>query len=282
MHTAVMSVHEFHETMGLKVGDPRKPDVTVDQELRMALITEEVAELRLALEGLDKHGKKLSEEEKTIAVADALGDICYVVAGAAVTWGIDLGGCFDEIHRSNMTKTPGNKRADGKILKGENYDPPNLKRVLDDAAEETKANGTGEDSWWPLAPSVATISNPTLETMREINRGASLVECSCPHQDLTEPDHDNACPGKNHLPGELASKLLARESSENAYGGYFTRDCFVFDCPCGRQHTVSTRLGSRGGWADEGECGCICGRHFNFEFQMRKGKEPLAVCTKES
>jgi predicted HAD superfamily Cof-like phosphohydrolase len=263
MHTAVMSVMEFHETMGLKIGDPRKPDVSVDQELRMALITEEVAELRLALEGRDKHGKVLTEEEKTIAVADALGDICYVVAGAAVTWGIDLGGCFDEIHRSNMTKTPGNKRVDGKILKGDNYDPPNLKSVLDSAAQETEALGTGEDSWWPLAPSVAAMAESTLGAMKEINR--DFLEEILTDGEKQDPDF-----------------RVSHEPSENAYGGYFTRDLFVFGCPCGRQHTVATRQGSRGGWSGEGECGCLCGRHFTFEFRMRKGKEPLAVCTKEA
>jgi NTP pyrophosphatase (non-canonical NTP hydrolase) len=170
--------------MGITIGDPRKPDVSVDQELRMALITEEVAELRLALEGRDKHGKTLSDREKIIAVADALADISYVVAGAAVTWGIDLGCCFDEVHRSNMTKTPGNKRVDGKLLKGQNYEPPNLGCVLDEVAKEIEANGTGEDSWWPLAPSVSTVSASTKQAMKGINRGANFVECEA--QDFSE------------------------------------------------------------------------------------------------
>lgn len=278
MHSAVFSVHEFHKAMGQSIGDPRNPDISIDQAFRMRLITEEVGELALALEARNKKGEILTPEQQIIEVADALGDISYVIAGSAVAWGIDLGGVFEEIHRSNMTKDPGKKRGE-KAIKGANYSPPDIAGVLKEAAEETEAHGTGEDSWWPLAPSVATVSVATKQAMSEINKGANFVDCECPHGDMSEPDHDSTCPG--HLPGELASKLLAREPSANAYGGYFTHGSFIFECPCSRLHTVPTQLGSRGGWAGAGECECICGRHFTFEFQMAKGKDPIAVCTKE-
>eukprot|EP01052_Picozoa_sp_SAG31_P039556 SAG31_NODE_5510_length_2491_cov_1.052676_3_plen_134_part_00 len=63
--------------------------------LRLALLEEEVAELRAAVESDD-----------LVEVADALADIQYVLAGAVHEFG--MGGTFkalfDEVHRSNMTK----------------------------------------------------------------------------------------------------------------------------------------------------------------------------------
>lgn len=149
MYYAVNDILEFHQAMNRPIGDPRSPDVTVHQELRVKLIEEEFEELKLALSGKDKLGNALTHEQQIIAVADALGDLAVVVTGAAVTWGIDLGSVFAEIHRSNMTKTPGNLREDGKLLKGPRFQPPDLKKVLDQTRKELMRDGVGDDSWWP-------------------------------------------------------------------------------------------------------------------------------------
>lgn len=110
-------VAEFH----------RKFDVTSDFSsdsnatwLRHKLIKEEVTELAEAIAADDK-----------VAAADALGDISYLVYGAADLWDIDLDRVFREVHRSNMTKTGGGKRADGKILKGPDYSSPDLSFVME-------------------------------------------------------------------------------------------------------------------------------------------------------
>lgn len=151
MQDAMDAVTAFHQKMGLHVGDPRKSDIIVDGDLRIDLISEEYSELLCALGGYkavpnpeykgdatpNEPEQELvnfdSPEEQRIAVADALGDLAYVVAGAAVTWGIPLGEVFQEIHRSNMTKSRANVRADGKILKGPEYDPPDLKKAWQEA-----------------------------------------------------------------------------------------------------------------------------------------------------
>jgi predicted HAD superfamily Cof-like phosphohydrolase len=87
--------------------------------LRINLIEEELQEL---CDGINK-GSMLE-------VADALTDILYVVYGAGHAFGIDLDDCFKEVHRSNMTKlgVDGKPvyREDGKILKGEGYEEPDL------------------------------------------------------------------------------------------------------------------------------------------------------------
>ena len=96
-------------------------------ELRVDLIEEEVGELNEAI--FDASGD-------LVEVADALADILYVVYGAGHAFGIDLDKCFDEVHRSNMSKLGEDGkpiyREDGKVLKGESFSEPNLKEVLYD------------------------------------------------------------------------------------------------------------------------------------------------------
>lgn len=138
-------VKEFHETFGHPVGD--KPEVPSDdrQELRVALIFEEAIELAEAMgfnaqlvknevNNMLYYDGPVESHTDLVAVADALGDLDYVVNGAALEFGIDLPAVTAEVHRSNMTKLgPDGKpiyRADGKILKGEGYEPPNLEKVL--------------------------------------------------------------------------------------------------------------------------------------------------------
>jgi predicted HAD superfamily Cof-like phosphohydrolase len=91
--------------------------------LRLDLIEEEVQELR---DGLGR--------SSLLEVADALTDILYVVYGAGHAFGIDLDDCFHEVHRSNMTKLGEDGRPmyreDGKVMKGPNYEEPDLDQFI--------------------------------------------------------------------------------------------------------------------------------------------------------
>jgi predicted HAD superfamily Cof-like phosphohydrolase len=115
-------VREFMETFGQEVLIiPQLPDKKV-RELRKYLIAEELDELAVAI-----------EDEDLTEIADALTDLLYVVYGAGHAFGIDLNKCFDEVHRSNMSKLEDGKvilRDDGKVLKGKDYFGPNLDKVL--------------------------------------------------------------------------------------------------------------------------------------------------------
>ena len=92
-------------------------------ELRFELIAEEVQELSTAIDNDD-----------IVEIADALTDILYVVYGAGHAYGIDLDDCFNEVHRSNMSKLGENGkpiyREDGKVLKGPGYSPPDLESII--------------------------------------------------------------------------------------------------------------------------------------------------------
>lgn len=69
-------------------------------------------------------------------IADALGDMLYILAGTALEHGMQdyMERVFLEIHRSNMSKMDENgkpiRREDGKILKGPQYSKPNLKKII--------------------------------------------------------------------------------------------------------------------------------------------------------
>jgi predicted HAD superfamily Cof-like phosphohydrolase len=108
-------LREFHEYVGASIRST--PTVAVDGALlRCDFIDEEAAELRAAVERGD-----------VIGAADALGDLAYVVYGAALHFGMDLDAVVAEVHRSNMTKTPA---GNGKAVKGPEYRSPDLRGVI--------------------------------------------------------------------------------------------------------------------------------------------------------
>lgn len=91
-------------------------------ELYVNLIREEFEEL---LEG--------HENKDIIEVADACGDLIWVILGLANSLGIPMRSVWQEVASSNMSKTVEGKvikREDGKILKPDTYFPPNIQRAL--------------------------------------------------------------------------------------------------------------------------------------------------------
>ena len=126
-------VRDFHERFGALVSD--RPTWCGDDvhRLRVALIEEELAEFRNA-----------GEAQSLVEIADALADLLYVVYGAGVTYGIDLDPVFREIHRANMSKGDPEvvRRPDGKILKGANYVPPDVRAVVEAQARQAAAVAT--------------------------------------------------------------------------------------------------------------------------------------------
>jgi predicted HAD superfamily Cof-like phosphohydrolase len=67
-------------------------------------------------------------------IAHELADVVYVAYGTAVSYGIDLDAVIAEVHRANMIKLDAQgratRRADGKIMKGPSYRPPDVANVL--------------------------------------------------------------------------------------------------------------------------------------------------------
>lgn len=125
MNPYLQSVTEFHRAFSHPIGE--RPSLTDNDlvTLRTELLAEELEELGDALCDYDK-----------VATLDALCDLQVVLSGAIIALGFQHS--FDEAFRrvmqSNMSKLGEDGkpiyRADGKILKGPNYQPPNLNDLV--------------------------------------------------------------------------------------------------------------------------------------------------------
>ena len=150
--SALNDVGKFHKTFNLPILDsPVIPDKK-RCDLRINLIEEELKELKEAIANDD-----------LVEVADAFCDIQYVLSGAILEFGLGekFKGLFDEVQRSNMSKTCKTmeeaeatqehysqkdgtvseivsrgeeyivyRKADGKVLKSVNYSPADISTFL--------------------------------------------------------------------------------------------------------------------------------------------------------
>jgi len=136
MTDAQRMVAEFHETFDIAVETvPLVPDEAT-RSLRVRLIQEEFDELQEALGQRD-----------AAAVAKELAYLLYVVYGTAVSCGIDMEPVFREVHRSNMSKIGGHKRADGKWVKPPTYSPARIEPILIAQGESLEAEGEPSRLW---------------------------------------------------------------------------------------------------------------------------------------
>lgn len=123
------AVEEFTRVMDQEIPPtPQIPHLKI-RALRADLITEEVIELFKAFERASGASKG-SQDEKVAAlvdVADAICDVMYVVAGTASAFGLPGSEIFKIVHETNMAKTTGPVREDGKRLKPEGWQPPQPK-----------------------------------------------------------------------------------------------------------------------------------------------------------
>lgn len=108
-------VQEFHEKYGcLTKYKPTMPDAEV-LLLRARLIVEEAAEFMSA-----------ASNENMVEMCDALADLLYVTYGTAVVMGVDMEPISAEVQRSNMTKDGGGQDSGGKIMKGPDFEEPDV------------------------------------------------------------------------------------------------------------------------------------------------------------
>lgn len=126
MAEATEHVRAFHDAFG--IANAKGPIGAIgdrDALLRYKLIREENEEyLEAALRG------------DLVEVADALGDILYILCGTLLKHGLEhrIDEVFREIQRSNMSKLGADGkpiyREDGKVMKGPNYFRPDIAAML--------------------------------------------------------------------------------------------------------------------------------------------------------
>ena len=121
------SVKKFHEVYKLNYSENPTTEIGLDTiKLRFNLMDEE-----------NKEYFEAAKNNDLIEVADALGDMLYILCGTIIEHGMQhkIEEVFNEIQKSNMSKlgADGNPiyREDGKVLKGPTYFKPDIKTILD-------------------------------------------------------------------------------------------------------------------------------------------------------
>lgn len=127
MKNKLQAVEQFHRAFGLGVQDSPKADLgPAKNALRFNLMDEE-----------NKEYLEAAERGDLVEVADALGDMLYILCGTILEHGMQdkIEAVFNEIQRSNMSKLGKDGkpiyREDGKVLKGPNYFKPDIETVLE-------------------------------------------------------------------------------------------------------------------------------------------------------
>ena len=124
-------VLECHQAMEMAINDKFSIPLL---ELRQRLLNEEMSELNTEIDNLINELKTSGE---TTAASRAkmlkeLADLQYVLSGMVISLGLPMHEAFARVHQSNMSKLVNGKplkRADGKFLKGPNYQPPYLQDI---------------------------------------------------------------------------------------------------------------------------------------------------------
>ncbi len=126
MKNKIAAVELFHNSFGLGVAKEMKADLGERKNLlRFNLMDEE-----------NKEYLEAASNNDMVEVADALGDMLYILCGTILEHGMQykIEEVFNEIQRSNMSKLGEDGkpiyREDGKVLKGPNYFKPNIEAIL--------------------------------------------------------------------------------------------------------------------------------------------------------
>ena len=136
-------VESFHSKFDIVVR-PTPTDLDEQtKQLRVRLIQEEFDELKEAI-----------ATGNLAAVAKEMADLLYVTYGTAVSYGIDMEPVFQEVHRSNMSKIGGYKRADGKWVKPPTYSPADIDSII-----EAQRGGMPVEAILALSPSPTSQTN---------------------------------------------------------------------------------------------------------------------------
>ncbi len=132
--TNAQKIVEFHDAVGAPVPpEPVVPSLEILQ-LRQKLLQEEFAEAAeewKKLTAVLQSGNYAQPVDVTDWVHE-LADLLYVTYGAILACGVDPDPVFAEVHRANLSKAGGPRRADGKILKPPGWQPADVRRVIEE------------------------------------------------------------------------------------------------------------------------------------------------------
>ncbi|BAO56564.1 pyrophosphohydrolase domain-containing protein [Nonlabens marinus] len=126
MKNSIDAVQKFHKAFKLNIQEEPTVQISLERKLlRYELMREENEEYLEA-----------AKNDDLIEVADALGDMLYILCGTIIEHGMQevITDVFEEIQRSNMSKLGADGepiyREDGKVLKGPDYFKPDFGKIL--------------------------------------------------------------------------------------------------------------------------------------------------------
>lgn len=127
MESKIKAVELFHNCFGLGVSHEPTANLGLEKnQLRFNLMDEE-----------NKEYLEAATNGDLVEVADALGDMLYILCGTILEHGMQykIEEVFEEIQKSNMSKLGADGRPiyreDGKVMKGPNYFKPNIQSIMD-------------------------------------------------------------------------------------------------------------------------------------------------------
>lgn len=126
-------IREFHAAIGSPLpAAPRLRDAD-HLAMRHKLIQEEYEEVTAVFQAIIpalQAGEQPDTVEALTPLVHELADLLYVVYGAIEACGVDADAVFQEVHRANLQKAGGPRRADGKLLKPAGWQPADVRSVL--------------------------------------------------------------------------------------------------------------------------------------------------------
>lgn len=122
--------NEWNKVVGVPMND--KPTIIHrDQGMLMfKQMYEKLLEFKSPLQD-----EELKDKEKIVFIAEELAGLHYLLLGTVNQYGLQSvwDDIMKEVHRSNLTKIVDGKvikNDDGKVIKPEGYEPPNLKSII--------------------------------------------------------------------------------------------------------------------------------------------------------
>jgi predicted HAD superfamily Cof-like phosphohydrolase len=127
LYPALDDLYEFHHAFEVPVQEAPQWPSEDRIALRKKLLSEEFIEL---MNGIDKRD--------LVNTAQELVDLIYVALGTALEFGLPVHHVWEAIHAANMAKLGPDgkpvKRADGKVIKPEGWQKPDIETAIYGAA----------------------------------------------------------------------------------------------------------------------------------------------------
>ncbi len=122
-------IRDFHAGAGSPFPPTPIVPATSMLTLRKTLIDEEYAEVTAEYNQLI-NAQLAGDDTEISDLVHELADLLYVTYGAILACGVDADAVFAEVHRANMQKLDGPRRADGKLLKPPGWQPADVAKVI--------------------------------------------------------------------------------------------------------------------------------------------------------